>query len=227
MEQGGEMRFYDNRLVHPHTMQIVGPSMSGKSTFVRNFLCELLKTDKIVKDKDGEAVKFNYIAYFCGSGWQPEFQELKDAGVKIFLTEISEGSLEQIFKEKGHKLIVTDDNMTSDSDSKEVTDMYTKGAHHNNCSLWKITQNPFVGGNKRVTQNRNTHYWVIFRFKADQQGIQNLMRRMEQRKEAQAAYGYLREVSFGYIILDCHPLSTGAGVRSNISVEPGPIIVFT
>lgn len=43
--------------------------MFGKSIFVRNLFCELLKIDKIVKDKDGEVIKINYIVYFCGSGW--------------------------------------------------------------------------------------------------------------------------------------------------------------
>lgn len=221
---------YDNRFVHPCTMQVAGPYMSGKTHWLVGFLLMLKNAVGVVSNAKGENITFDRMTYCCGSGWQEEFQPLKDAGIQIVTGPLTQELLNDILSSHGNKLIVTDDNLTEDNDSNHLTELYTKHAHHCNCTTIKVTQNPFDKGGggkaKHITQNRNTHYWILFRFKGDTSGVFTLINRTEQKVVAREAYEAISKIRFGYLLLDCHPLSQGAPVRTNIGSEEGPIIVF-
>lgn len=129
----------DTRWSHPWTAIVAGPTGAGKTVFIRNFL----KHIDVMSDTVFERV----ILYYAE--WQNAYKELRVAGA---VAEFREG-LPQ-FEDFGAndtrpKLVILDDLMNESSSSsagQNVVNLFTKGSHHRNLSVFFLTQTLFHQG---------------------------------------------------------------------------------
>lgn len=112
---------------HPFTAIVAGPSGCGKSNFVTNF---------IIYVKDICSTNFIQISW-CYDKMQPLYN-LKNVN---YCQGIPDPSM---FDGKDPHLVIIDDLMR-ESDGR-IVDIFTKGSHHKNLSVFYITQNLFHQG---------------------------------------------------------------------------------
>ena len=148
----------DPIFIHPFTMQICGPTMSGKILFVK----KLFK-----KIKQMCSVTFDGILFFYGE-WQIAYEKdistLLDTKIEFY-----EGVPNPEYHSHDNskkKLTCIDDLYKEAGDS--VLNLFTKGcriitSHHKNISVIFITQNLFYKGNFSRDISLNTNYLIIFK----------------------------------------------------------------
>ena len=165
---------------HPFTAIVAGPTGSGKSYFVFNFLKHL---DTMLDQPVEEVV-------WCFGTDQVLYDEIKKS-ISV-PTRFVQGlpSLMDIAPEKKPKarLVIVDDLMR-ESD-KHMVDLFTKGSHHSNLSIVFISQNIFHQGRGQRDISLNAHYIVFFKNPRDQYQIVPFSRQVypENPKFVQEAY---------------------------------------
>lgn len=117
------------------------------------------------------------------------------------------------------KLIVVDDMMRETNDS--VVDLFTKGSHHRNLSVFFITQNLFHQGRGQRDISLNAHYIVCFKNPRDRAQIKYLARQMypDNTKFIVDAYSDATKTPHGYLLLDLKQ-STPDNMRVRTTVFP-------
>lgn len=178
----------DLRIQTPATMLIVGPTMSGKTYFVR---------DLINNSTDMFQPKIEKI-YYSYKIFQDIFREMR--GVH-FTEGLDDLPIHE--RQDEHTLIIIDDQM-SEMDSN-IMHLFTRGCHHNNISLIFITQNLFCQNKHFRTASLNSHYMVIFKNPRDTSQISNLARQMFPGKKSTgmiSAYEDATRESYGYLLID-------------------------
>lgn len=135
------------------TLAIVGPSHSGKTVFTLSFL-----------DKRHELFKqaINRVVWCYGIYQADLNQQLKERNIITY-----EGIL-PVDEIQSNDIIILDDLLNESKNSKDVTDMFTRAAHHKPCFIIFIMQNLFPPGKEARTRSLNTHYYVIFKNPRDQ-----------------------------------------------------------
>lgn len=130
--------------------------------------------------------------------WQPTYKEL------VGKIEFHEGipKIEDYRTDpQKPKLLILDDLMR-ESSSTAVVNLFVKGSHHCNLSLFFLSQNLFHRGQREISLNSN--YIVIFKNPRDRSQIQYLARQLcpENPKFLQEAYSDAVSQPFHYLILD-------------------------
>jgi hypothetical protein len=99
-------------------------------------------------------------------------------------------------------LIIIDDLMR-ESDNR-VVDLFTKGCHHRNISVFFITQNLFHQGRGQRDISLNAHYLVCFKNPRDKAQIRHLAQQVfpENPKFIKEAYIDATKTPHGYLLLD-------------------------
>ena len=140
---------------HPFTGIIAGPTKAGKT--------ELAK--RIVRNAGTLIFPSPEKIVWCFREFQPGYRDL----MKLPSVELVEGmpDLEQLRADiKTRKLIVMDDMMEAmDKKNCGLTDIFTRGCHHWNVSVFHIVQNLFYGNIR--TARINSHYIVLLRNPSD------------------------------------------------------------
>lgn len=172
----------------PATVLIAGPSMSGKSTFIR----DLIKHKDAIFHPVPERIIYSYKCY------QPIFQEMDNV-------EFIEGidNLPIHTPQTKPTLLVVDDQMSEMT--KDILHLFTRGCHHNNISLIFIVQNLFCQNKHFRTASLNTHYMVIFKNPRDICQVSNLARQIFPKEKAAnmvAAYEDATRAPYGYLFID-------------------------
>ncbi len=205
-QYGGEhAKTYDTIWTHPFTCMVVGPSQSGKTVFVRNFL----KSD-IIEPRPERII-------WCYSEWQKLYNGLKDVEFLEGLPDLNELRASSDVR----KLIIADDLMSSDEST--FMELATKGVHHWNCSLIFIVQDAFF--NKRTTRI-NSHYLVLFKNPGDRLTAQNLARQTGNSRSFMSAYDDATSKPHGYLLFDrTQTCPDEIRLRTNI-LPPGPEVVY-
>ena len=143
-----DLRFDCNK-----TLAVVGPSHSGKTIFTLAFLD---KRQQIFKQKINRIV-------WCYGIHQPELaRQLHERGY------ILHDGILPVNEIQGNDIVVLDDLLNQSVNSKDVTDMFTRAAHHRPCFIIFIMQNLFPPGKEARTRSLNTHYYIIFKNPRDQ-----------------------------------------------------------
>lgn len=200
----------DTRLLHPFTSIVAGPTMAGKTVWVKN----LIKHIKEMVD-----VQPHKILWFYGAR-QPKLEvELTPHGVTFL-----EGFKNEIIEEIGDevpKLVVVDDLMSEISNDKRISTIFTKGCHHRNMSVIFILQNMFYHGKELRTVSLNAQYIVLFKNPRDKSQIRYLGRQMfpENSKYLQEAYNMCTKEAYGYLFIDLKP-NTPESIRLRTCVLP-------
>lgn len=182
----------DLRWKHPFTAIVAGPSGSGKSCFVTRFI-----------DNMNEMCD----THFANIYWhQPQVNIGSNSN-----NNNSDGKIQyrtglpdqdEFDGNSPPNLIVVDDMMRESDGS--VVDLFTKGSHHRNLSVFFITQNLFHQGRGQRDISLNAHYMVCFKNPRDRAQIKHLARQVypDQTKFIEEAYTDATKTPHGYLLLD-------------------------
>lgn len=178
----------DVRFKNSVVFTVAGPSSSGKTEFVKKIVRhrKVLFRDKI-----------NSIHWFFGI--VPPFNRLD--GVHLHK------GLEKNWTDliKPYDMVIIDDLFVEGSTNKELTNAFTRLAHHHPCTLIYITQNVFHRSADSKTRNLNTHYLVLMKNPRDATQISYIARQMYPQNSNFLTSVYrdvTRDEPYSYILLD-------------------------
>ena len=188
---------------HPFTCIITGPTMCGKT----HYLANLIKHKDQVIQPNVKRVIYSYKKY------QPLFDTMP--GV-----EFVQGMTYQLDKSVPTLLII-DDQMGDCL--QHVSDLFTMGAHHDNCSVIFVSQVVFFKDKAYRTACQNAMYLILFRSPRCKVQISHLARQMFGKAEPMiAAFEDATSKPFSNLIVDCRPDTPDAlRLRSNILPDEG------
>ena len=175
----------DVKWKHPFAAIIAGPSGCGKTQFVLKFL-------KYVNVMC--SIKFHEIIWYYAE-WQSWYNKYPYIHFEEGLPNIS-------FQDTNPRLVIIDDLMRESNAS--VVDLFTKGCHHKNISVFFLSQNLFHQGRGQRDISLNAHYIVYFKNPRDKAQIQHLARQLcpENVKFIQEAYNDATSKAHGYLLID-------------------------
>lgn len=184
---------YSIYLRHPFTMMVSGPSGCGKSFWVKKLI---ENREKVISPVP------TLITYFYAE-YQPIFNEMES--VK-FIKGLPENFLDKIDGKKAH-LIIIDDLMHESSNSKIVSQLFTKGSHHRNLSVILLVQNFFIKGGEARNISLNSHYIVLFKNPRDKSISTMLAKQMFPGRSSQfrQIFEHATRSPFSYLFIDCKP----------------------
>lgn len=179
----------DFRLHCNKTMCVVGPSHSGKTTFV----LDLLEHRHSVFDCSTNRV------IWCYGIYQHQLNNtLQQRGYILHPDIISVDNIQP------NDIIVLDDLLNESKNSSEVTAMFTRAAHHKPCFIIFIMQNLFPPGREARTRSLNTHYYVLFKNPRDKSQVEFLGRQILPRNPKALVHIFeaATEKAHSYLFLD-------------------------
>ena len=140
---------------HPFTAVVAGPTMSGKSTWVK----QLLDNAMTMVSPPPARIIWLY------KRWKPLYTELQKSVPAIeFIEGIPPNVTENTFLDKQFPtLIIIDDLMKYATSDEDVCDLFTEGAHHRNLSVVCLLQNIFYKTKEMRTMSLNCQYLVVLR----------------------------------------------------------------
>ena len=179
----------DFRLYNDRAMCVSGPSQSGKTHFV----LELLeKRHELFRNP------INNVLWCYGIRNDALLNLLHSKGYE------THHGLPQSTDIKANSICILDDLLQESENSKDVTNMFTKAAHHLPCFIIFITQTLFPGGKEARTRSLNTHYYVIFKNPKDELQFDMLSRQIAPHQSKSLRDSYLDATSepHGYLFID-------------------------
>ncbi|KAK3929566.1 Protein transport protein SEC23 [Frankliniella fusca] len=184
----------DLRFQHPCTALVVGGTGSGK-TFFMNRLIE--KRDEMFN------TTFEHIIFYY-SEWQPLYDTLKANHRVEFRKELP--LLEDHPAGQGPKLIVFDDMMHEiRSHHKEILNLFIKGSHHRNLSVFFLRLCLFPDGLRQISLN--AHYIELFITSRDVAQIRTFCMQVDPQhfRALLEAYEDATRAGYTYILFDFKP----------------------
>lgn len=176
---------------HPFTAIVAGPTSCGKTYFINKVLQHL----NVMTD-----TKFERIIWYYDE-WQPMYKENKESNSQMIdykqgVPDIAE------FTNDHPKLIIIDDLMRETGGS--IVDIFTKGSHHRNLSVFYITQNIFHQGRGQRDISLNANYIIYFKNPRDRAQVMHLARQLypELPKFICEAYKDATSRPHGYLFFD-------------------------
>lgn len=197
--------------INPTTILITGPTMSGKSHFVK----------RLIMEKDYLFLNPPEKVLYAYSIWQDSFNEMKNV-------TFHQGLPERDMLER-NTLLILDDVMAEASVSDQVMKVFTMDSHHKNITCIFLTQNIFPPGKYARTISLNTHYIILFATKRDKLQIQTIGRQMFPGQSAFFMESYRDSTSkpYGYLLCDLHPATDKRfQLRTNIFQDEHPLVYY-
>ena len=216
----------DARLHCPFVMQVVGPSQSGKSSFVGR----LLKESSLLFDR-----AIDRLTWISPHGHLPDELTSQPLPFKLeVVTALSDEDLKFIAQEKDdeeageHHVVVIDDFAGELKNSSTITNLYTKGSHHRGITLIQVLQTLFLQSKEARTRSLNIHYLVLMRQTRDISQIRVLASQVT--SNALARRGFLdayedavTQRPYAYLLITFHPKAPrDLFLRTNIFPDEKP-----
>lgn len=214
----------DFRIFPDRAMCVVGPSQSGKTSFVLNLLdiCHELFHDP----------RPSRIVWYYGVRQSELNQLLKAKEQMLHMPILVKEGVPAAGDVRTGDLIVMDDLLSESQSSKEVSQIFTRHAHHHRCFIIFLSQNLFAGGKEYRTQSLNTHYLVLFKNPRDKSQINFFARQVEPRSHNWRAFIDLYEEAtkrpHGYLFVDLtQECADHERYRTNVlPTDPQPMRLF-
>lgn len=193
-------------LQHPFTFTIAGPTMSGKTFYVLDFL---RRRDEIISEKIEKVVYVYTEAQAIFDNYAKEDPQI------VFTTNIED--VDSLVVPKS--LIIFDDKLLDFNDAKEnkvIADWFIKGAHHRDCSVILILQNAYDKALRLC--NINSVYLAFFNQIRDKSTIFNIAKQYcpGNTKFLLDAYNRATSRPYRYLFFDFHQTQNNLyRVRSN------------
>jgi hypothetical protein len=173
-----------------------GPTSSGKTVLVRR----ILKHHKSIIYLKGVSIEKLKVLWAYG-----QWQSLYDEEIPNVEMRYVEGlpSEEEILSDKPN-IIIIDDLMSELGNDKKLTNLFTKGSHHNDISVIFISQNIFHQGSEMRTISLNCHYMLLMKNPRDKAQIMALAAQIYPNKSKFLieAFNDATKNQFGYIKID-------------------------
>lgn len=208
---------YDVMFKSPFTAILSGSSNGGKTVLTRNILYyKHLLFDKVPKK--------TFLFY---KKQQEIYNEMLKMGLVDELIEIEdemigENEFERIvspYKNLGGSLCIFDDLMEQINSTNSK--IFTKIAHHENCSILFLTQSLFVDNKHYRVMSRNATYIIVMKNPRDVSQIKNLSSQMGVDKNLLVeAYKEATKRAYSYLLMDFHP-TTPDHIRLRSDILPG------
>lgn len=215
---------YDVMFKTPCTTIISNSSNGGKTVLTHNILHNKDLLYNVLPKKTFLFYKKYQEIYdsMLKSGLVDELIEVEDemVGEKEFEKLVSP------YKNDGGSLCVFDDCMELiDSTNSKI---FTKIAHHENCSIIFLTQSLFVDNKHYRVMSRNATYIIVMKNPRDVAQIKNLSIQMGVDKNLLVeAYKEATKKAYSYLLLDFHPTTPDhIRLRSNILPGSSPMRVY-
>lgn len=172
--------------IHPFAAIVGGPSSCGKTYFITEFL---KYSNKLCNTRFFEVI-------WCYDEMQPLYQQSQGIQFHQGLPDLT------LFSGNKPRLIIIDDLMR-ETDGR-IVDIFTKGSHHKNLSVFYITQNIFHQGRGQRDISLNANYLICFKNPRDKTQIQYMARQVlpENSKFVQEAYKDATVRPHGYLLID-------------------------
>ena len=153
----------DFRLFSDRTMCVVGPTHSGKTSFV---MALLEQRHQLFHTPPHRVV-------WCYGQYQAELHtRMRDKGFEL------RAGLMDTKDILPNDLIVLDDLLHESESSSSVTSTFTRVAHNKPCFVIFITQNLYPRGKEARTRSLNVHYFVLMKNPRDKAQINVLAHQM-------------------------------------------------
>jgi len=205
-------------------MILSGATMSGKTTFLYNFL---QYREDLLSEKPSKVFLF-YKKY------QPMYNQMLKYKIVDELIELDEGMISlknfqqkvRPFKDKGGCLCIFDDLMEEiDENNSKI---FTKEAHHENSSVIFVTQLLFVCDKSYRSMSRNTTYFVLMKNPRDARSIQAMASQISSNNSI--LFDVFKEATqnaYSYLVVDFHPTTPDhVRLRSRILPSEAPMKAF-
>lgn len=189
---------HDVRLRHPFTCIVNGPTGSGKTHFIHNFLLSV----------NNNIIPAPTNLLLCYGKEQALYNEiLRNAPIakkKLHIGKLE--AEEMVFNKSENNLLIIDDLMDEIEDDVKIGHLFTRGSHHDNVSVIIFTQNLFPKGKVSRTLSINAHYFFLFKNPRDASQIMHLAKQVmpSNSKEIVEAYNLATEKSYAYLFLNFH-----------------------
>ena len=177
---------------HPFTCLMTGPTGSGKTWL----LSKILENSQFMIHPSPKRI------VYCYSRYQPKFDEIKSQCPGI---EFNEGLPDiDLFNQDIENLIILDDLMHSCEKDIGILNLFTVDSHHQNISVFFLTQNLFSRGKNARTISLNSQYIVLLNNPRDHAQIYHLARQVfpTNSKFMIEAYEDSVKEKYGYLLLD-------------------------
>lgn len=174
-------------------MVIAGPTGCGKTEWVK----------KLINNVDKYCLPPPVrITYFYGE-YQDTFESLQEVN---FIQGLPENIMSR-FDGTQPEWIIIDDLMFESSNSRVVSELFTKGSHHRNLSVIYLVQNFFSRGNESRNISLNAQYIVYFKNPREQSMITHIARQIMpgKVKKIQEIYQDATKKPYSYLFLDLRP----------------------
>ena len=208
---------FDIRLKSSFNLMIVGPTRSGKTSWVKNLLTigDQIFTEKPVK------------VFLFYKMMQDMYIEMRDSKLIDELINVSTNmpTLDDIevmvspYRDTGGSMIIFDDCMSEINPDFE--NLFCNLSHHMNCSIIFLSQNLFHQDKSYRTMSRNTQYFVIFNNDRDKLQFSILGKQYSPGNHLFIPQ-VLKEATknpYGYLLLDFSP-DTAPSVRALSHIFP-------
>ena len=221
---------FDVRFFLPSNMLAVGPTSSGKTSWLKR----LVKNRHIMFSK---VPKYMILFY---KEWQNTYEDMeqkinqdknenhffKFASIPTTVEEIKD--ILEMTPKKAPKLVVFDDYL--DEVGPVLKHFFTVLTHHYHCFTIFLCQNLFNAKNELRTLSINTQYMVLFNNPRDQSSISQLSKQVFPGKTflLNEVYGLAtNNRPYGYLLLDFHQRQNNlVRIRSHIFPHEYPMRTY-
>lgn len=180
---------YANKFVfrHPTRCLVVGPSCSGKTSFIRRVILHKEKLFSTVPQR----IIYTYV---YPQDWFSSFQDVE------FTKEIPNDLDPSI-----PSVIVLDDIICDAKSLKQGAHLFVRGSHHLNASVFCLSQNLFTNNGDFRTISLNATQYVLFKTRRGLRQIELLARQLFDRCHIEnviRAYKESTREPFSYLMID-------------------------
>lgn len=158
---------------------------------------------KVLANKDDLFQPVPSRIVYAYSHWQDSYDDMLKHDPKIeFTKNIDEILHDEHYFDKGvTNLLILDDLASTVNNSKEASDLFCRGVHHKNVSVFHICQNIFQQGKSMRNLHLNTHYYILFKNVRDINQVTTLARQTGM-KHLPEAYRSVTSLPYTPLILD-------------------------
>ena len=115
---------------------------------------------------------------YCYGEYQHAFKDMIQTIPNIYFNEGFPDNLYGILEGYQNSLVIIEDLMSECSKDQRISDLFTRGSHHQGISVMYLTQNLFPPGKQSRTISLNSHYMIVFKNPRDSLGVSTLARQM-------------------------------------------------
>lgn len=173
---------------HPFTCLIAGPTGSGKTMLLMQIL---ENRNTMINPKPDRIV-------YCYKQFQKAFEKIDYIEFHEGLVDIDE------FDPAINNIVIIDDLMMQSEQDKTVLNLFTVDSHHQNISVFFLSQNLFSQGKYMRTISLNCHYIILMNNPRDRSQINYLAKQVFPTHTKFLVESYIDATStkFGYLFLD-------------------------